>query len=387
MINTDIKLLILEEVCEILTCGVASTPKYVDAEEGVAFLSAQNVKDGEIILDKYRYISKEFHKHLTKKNKPKNGDILYSRVGSKYGEAAIVNVDFEFSVYVSVTLIRPKSILNNFYLKYYLNSPTIKEMAKKTIKSSGVPNLNVKDVRNFPIPIPPLPEQQKIVEKLDTAFELIDQAKANIEKNIQNAKELFQSKLNEVFSKKGDGWEEKKIEEVCEVILAGGDAPKTNFSKDKNSEYTIPIFANAVKNNGLYGYTKNAKIEKPSLTIAARGSGTGFTCLRFEPFLPIVRLLVLTPSNLITLEFLKLSIDNQVIKASGSAIPQFTVPMLKKLNVFIPKSLETQQKIVEQLDQLSAQTELLQEKYTQKLANLEELKKSVLEKAFKGELV
>ena len=114
------KEILLEDACDILTCGVASTPKYVDEKEGVPFLSAQNVKDGQINLEKYNYVSKDFHEHLTKKNKPRKGDILYSRVGAKYGEAAIVDFDFEFSVYVSLTLIRPKSeIFNNeFFYKF-----------------------------------------------------------------------------------------------------------------------------------------------------------------------------------------------------------------------------------------------------------------------------
>ena len=58
------------DACEILTCGVASTPTYVDEKIGVPFLSAQNVRDGEVVLDKYSFISKEFHQKLTSKNKP-----------------------------------------------------------------------------------------------------------------------------------------------------------------------------------------------------------------------------------------------------------------------------------------------------------------------------
>ena len=91
-------------LCDVLTCGVASTPKYVDESVGVPFLSAQNVRNGKVVLHKYRYISKEFHEHLTKKNKPTKGDILYSRVGAKFGEAAVVEHDFDFSVYVGAII-------------------------------------------------------------------------------------------------------------------------------------------------------------------------------------------------------------------------------------------------------------------------------------------
>ena len=160
------------ELCSIITCGVASTPKYVDETVGVPFLSAQNVKDGEVLLKKYRFISRGFHEKLTKKNKPQVGDILYSRVGAKFGEAAVVEHDFEFSVYVSLTLIRPIATkLDNYFLKLYLNSPSIKLLAKKSISSSGVPNLNVKDVREFPISFPSIEKQRRIVSEITTLQE------------------------------------------------------------------------------------------------------------------------------------------------------------------------------------------------------------------------
>jgi len=156
------------DVCSILTCGVASTPKYVDESIGVPFLSAQNVRNGRIVLDKFKYISQDFHKHLTKKNKPQKGDILYSRVGAKFGEAGVVEHNFEFSVYVSVTLIRPiPEKLNNYYFKHYLNSPVIKSLAKSSITSSGVPNLNVKTVREFPVYYPSIEKQKDLVVEIE----------------------------------------------------------------------------------------------------------------------------------------------------------------------------------------------------------------------------
>jgi type I restriction enzyme S subunit len=93
----------LDEVCDLITCGVAARPKYV--EEGIPFLSAKNVKDGQIIWSGYNCISEITHKELTKNNKPIKGDVLYTRVGS-YGEAAVIEDDYEFSVFVSLTLIK-----------------------------------------------------------------------------------------------------------------------------------------------------------------------------------------------------------------------------------------------------------------------------------------
>ena len=186
--NLDWKQETMVEVCSVITCGVASTPIYVDERVGIPFLSAQNVKDGEIVLQKYRFISKEFHDKLTKKNKSKRGDILYSRVGAKYGEAAVVEHDFEFSVYVSLTLIRARpEKLSGHFLMYYLNSPLGKAFAKKSISSSGVPNLNVNDVRKFPVRYPSLKEQHQIVDRLNA-----------LAVETQRLESLYEKKLNEL---------------------------------------------------------------------------------------------------------------------------------------------------------------------------------------------
>ena len=191
----------LEDSCNLITCGVAAKPKYVDQGIGVPFLSAQNVKNGNVILNNYKYISKDFHKTLTKKNKPCKGDILYSRVGAKFGEAGVVEHNFEFSVYVSLTLIKPKiELLDSYYLKFYLNSPDVKKIAKQSISSSGVPNLNVKSVRQFTIQIPSMKEQKQIVKKLDAVSTETKKLEAIYQRKITCLDELKKSILQKAFN-------------------------------------------------------------------------------------------------------------------------------------------------------------------------------------------
>lgn len=396
------KEILLEDACDILTCGVASTPKYVDEKEGVPFLSAQNVKDGQINLEKYNYVSKDFHEHLTKKNKPRKGDILYSRVGAKYGEAAIVDFDFEFSVYVSLTLIRPKSeIFNNEFFKYYLNSPIVKQKAKKSIKSSGVPNLNVKDVRGFNIPIPALEEQQTIVAKLDQAFAAIDQAKANIEKNIQNAKELFQSKLNQIFSQNTlsseteneEGWQIKTLGELgkvsmCKRILKNQTLPKGDipfykigtFGKEPDAYISKEIFE---EYSTKYSYPKKGQI-------LLSASGTIGRTVIFDGKPSFFQ-----DSNIVWIDNNEDKVLNDFLyqfykvcdwnPSKGATISRLYNDDLRRIKISFP-NIEEQKRLIPQIEKLQEQTNLLVTKYQQKLANLEELKKSILEKAFKGEL-
>lgn len=284
-----------------------------------------------------------------------------------------------------INVIRPKQgIFAKKYLPYFFETSFAYDQLDRYITgATGIIHISNTGIKKLKVPLPNLQEQQHIVAILDEAFSAIDKAKANTEQNLKNVKELFERTKSEIFDKlKG---EKVLIATVCNEIFAGGDAPK-DYSKEKNEKHNIPIIANAVKDNGLYGYSNRERVSLPSITIAARGSGTGHTEIRYEPFFPIVRLIVLTPNTeKITLEFLKYSVQNLDILSSGSAIPQLTVPMLKEYAISLPP-IKDQQTIVSKLDALREQTKKLEAVYEKKLQDLEELKKSVLSKAFSGEL-
>lgn len=163
-----------KEITDILRCGIASTPDYV--EEGIPFLSSQNVKESKLVLKQYNFISKDYHKKLTKNSIVKKGDILYTRVGANYGLAAVVDIDFEFSIYVSLTHIRMKVGYDNVFYSYVLNSDRYKNLARQRVfQGGGVPNLNVKVVEKFKMISPQYSEQQKIgsfIHTWDRAIEI-----------------------------------------------------------------------------------------------------------------------------------------------------------------------------------------------------------------------
>ena len=144
------------------------------------------------------------------------------------------------------------------------------------------------------------------------------------------------------------------IADVCKEIFAGGDVPKSALSYEKTAEYNVPIFSNGEKNCGLYGYTNNARVKEPSITVSARGT-IGYTAIRTEPFVPVVRLITLTPkSEVIDLDYLFYATQNYKFEGSGTSIPQLTVPMLKKYKFPLPEM--SHQKAIavkfEKLDQL-----------------------------------
>lgn len=286
-------------------------------------------------------------------------------------------IDFDFVLGADgVKILQTKSNIDPRYFYYILHNINLGSLGYAR---------HYRLLKELEILIPPLEEQKRIVAILDEAFTGIDQAKANIEKNLKNAKELFESYLQGVFENKGEDWEEKTLGEVCD-LSAGGDVPKNDLSKIKTEKHSIPIYANGEKNDGLYGYTSSAKVLKPSITVSARGT-IGYSIIRLTPFFPIVRLVVITPKDLnrIELNFLQYAINTIDFKHSGSSIPQLTVPMIKDYVVPFP-SVNEQKQIVQKLDALQAETKKLEQIYKQKIEDLEELKKSILQKAFTGEL-
>jgi len=219
------------DITEILRCGIASTPIYVD--EGVPFLSAQNVtSDGQISLHKYSLISEAFYKKISRNNELKKGDLLYSRVGAGYGKAALFNLEGDYGVYVSLTHIRPTTTVNPEYLKQYLNSPYGNAQAKNgVVQGGGVPNLNVKSVEKFLIPLPSLEEQEKIgvflkfldqkIALLNDEYKYLIAYKKGVMQELFNRKIKFQAEQEEPYPE----WECKTIGEVFQD-LKGSALPK-----------------------------------------------------------------------------------------------------------------------------------------------------------------
>lgn len=168
-------LIALKRLTKILTCGVASTPEYVDEENGVLFLSAQNIQNNKIDLTNKNYISKELHNRITKNTKPRKGDILQVRVGATIGKSAIVDIEDTFGIYVSLTQIRVNEKINNKFLNYILGTKYFKEMVSLNVDFAGSQgNLNVGDLKNVKIPVPTIYEQKEIVECLDKKCIQID---------------------------------------------------------------------------------------------------------------------------------------------------------------------------------------------------------------------
>jgi type I restriction enzyme S subunit len=175
----------MQDITKVVTCGMASTPKYHD--QGRIFLSAKNVKPYKFMPADHKFVDEETYRKITQNAKPEKDDILLTRVGAGIGEAAVIDIDIEFAIYVSLTLIKPfHNHLYSYFILLWLNSPQGTKKSIDNIYGRGVSagNLNVNLVRGFVLPIPPLAEQHLIVAKVDELMALCDQLEQQTEESL-----------------------------------------------------------------------------------------------------------------------------------------------------------------------------------------------------------
>ena len=291
---------------------------------------------------------------------------------------------------------------NNFQFIYHLlNSLELPKLAR------GVkPGINRNEVYEINVAIPSLAEQKRIVEILDEAFAAIDKAKANVEKNLQNAKEFFESYLQNVFENKGEDWEENSLQAITKII--NGYAFASNDFKSTNTVKSVKITNVGVKefveetDNYLPEKFKNTlpefQVKKGYIVIAltrtiiSAGLKVAVVPSTYDGALLNQRVAALVPNGkLINQSFLfnYLKTDGvaKYVLAHVNTLmqPNLSITDLKNLIVPYP-SIKKQEIIVNKLDELNIKTKKLETIYQQKLNDLEELKKSILQKAFNGEL-
>ncbi|EOV1934036.1 restriction endonuclease subunit S [Campylobacter jejuni] len=318
--------------------------------------------------------------------------ILVVCIGS-LGKVALTRVIGSCNQQINA-IIPHKNIIAE-YIYYYCISSKFQSILFSKAPQTTLAILNKTEFSKLEIIYPKdIKEQERIVRILDESFANIDESIKILEQDLLNLDELMQSALQKAFNPLKDnakenyklpqGWEWKSLEEISENISAGGDKPK-NCTESKTAKNQIPVYANGVNNNGLVGYTDKATIIKPSLTISARGT-IGFVCIRKEPYFPIVRLISLIPcENILCLHYLYFCLNFFIAKGEGSSIPQLTIPKFKSLQIPLPP-LKEQEQIAKHLDFVFEKTKALKELYTKELKDYEELKQSLLNKAFKGEL-
>lgn len=167
----------LQSICAIpITDGTHKTPTYCDAKDGFPFISSKDVTDQHINWNNIKYITPELHNELYARLAPQIDDILLAKNGTT-GVAALVETDQIFDIYVTLAVIRPNQIIiNPKYIFHLVNSPLCKQQFNEHLTGIGLPNLHLRDIKATMIPLPPLPEQQRIVARIESLFAKLDAA-------------------------------------------------------------------------------------------------------------------------------------------------------------------------------------------------------------------
>lgn len=288
-------------------------------------------------------------------------------------------------------ILKPKNSYNFNYvfynlehknILYYINGGTRAKLTQEELKKIRINIIDDYDM------------QSKIADILSTCDEVIEKTEETIEKYKQIKAGMMQDlftrgldengKLRPTYAQNPDlykysklldryiptEWEADKLDNLF-TYTVGGDVDKPCFSEYKTSLHKYPIFANAVDNEGLYGYSSKFVIDSPAITIAGRGVNVGTVFYRDAFFTPIVRLVVVFPNECLNILFASIALSRIKFESEATGIPQLTVPMVKKYKMAYPKNKEEQQNIYKYLHKIDLKLEK-EEQYLNKYKQIKQ---------------
>ncbi len=385
----------LGDVCEKVDYGHTASAK--EAGDGPKFLRITDIQNGSVAWHSVPVCECEPNK--LKKYILQRGDMVFARTGATTGKSYLVADCPNNAIFASYLIrVRPKTQVSPPYLAYFFQTPDYWEQVSTSSSGSAQPGVNATKLKNLQVPLPPLPEQERIVAILDEAFAAIATATANAEKNLANAQELFESELNRVFSQKGDGWVERPLGEVYDVRDGTHDSPKyhtTGFplitSKNLKREGLSFEKVNLINEQDYAKINQRSAVHKGDVLFAMIGTIGNPIIVTVEPSFAIKNVALFKVPHGQSGAFLKYYLaSKQVIskmmqEAKGTTQKFVGLGYLRKFPINVPL-LAKQLEVVESLDELSTETQRLESIYQDKLAALTELKQSILHKAFTGEL-
>lgn len=322
--------------------------------------------------------------------------ITATRVG--LGKVCVVQQDTAINQDLKA-LIPKDNRLEKRYLFWWLKSVAHRIEAAGT--GATVKGVKIPFIKALEIPLPSIPEQKRIVTTLDQAFADIDKACALTEQNLKNAHELFDSYLQQVFSQRGEGWTEAELFDLVNFIDYRGKTPtktesglrlitaknvRMGYLKDDPMEFVAP--------ESYEGWMTRGIPRKGDVLFTTEAPLANVAQLDTDEMVVFAQRIITMQPDRARLDdsFLKYLLMSGPVqrriheKGTGATATGIKASLLKKIAIEFPDNLEEQSEIVERLDGLDVWVKSLEEIYNRKMEYLDELKKSLLQKAFTGEL-
>ena len=386
----------LGELCDIRNGSTPSkgNPTFWDGGTIPWFTIDDMREQGREISSTRQKITKSALSETSVKLLPEDSVLLCCT--ASVGEFAITRIPLTTNQQFNGLVVKNRNQLDPNFLFHYVS--TLKDELLGLSGKTTIDFIPISRLRDVAVPVPPLAEQQRIVGLLDEAFEGLATAKANAEKNLQNARALFESHLQTVFTQRGPGWVETTLGEAYDVRDGTHDSPKYH-----GTGYPL-ITSKNLKREGLsfddvrliseQDYTKineRSAVHKGDVLFAMIGTIGNPTLVEVEPNFAIKNVALFKNPNGQSGAFLKHYLDSGMViskmmkEAKGTTQKFVGLGYLRGFPINLPP-LATQLKIAEELDAMTEETQRLARLYERKHAALEALKKSLLHQAFTGEL-
>lgn len=379
---------------------------------GIPFINAGAIQENKLCVDEFNYIS-ELKYNSLRSGKVAKGDILYCLRGS-LGKVAIVDIDCPGAISSSLCILRTNEYILEKYFYYLLRSYVIERQQMSVENGSAQPNLSAASVKAYALPLPPQETQQRIVNRIEGLFAKLDQAKEKAQHALATSETRKAAILHQAFTGQltaqwrqehgvsMDSWEKVKLQDVCEKITDGTHHSPENLPE---GEYMY-VTAKNIKESGidLTNITYVSKevhdeiysrcdVKFGDVLYIKDGATTGIATVNNieEPFSLLSSVAVLRPmAQRLNPHYLAFNLNSSETKAmminnmSGNAITRLTLKKIKDAEIMIC-SLEEQQEIVHILDTLMANEQRIHQAIETILQQIDDTKKSILAKAFRGE--
>lgn len=368
--------------------GVNYPSKSDFVKDGIAFINAGALSNGKVDHEKLSFIS-EAKYNMLKAGKVKKNDVLYCLRGT-LGKNALLNEDIKGAIASSLCIIRGISEVDYKYLFYLVNSEVIIMQQHLMNNGTAQPNLSAESVKNYMIPLAPLAEQHRIVERIESLFEKLDRAKGLIQDALDSFENRKAGILHKAFS--GDlteNWREKNgiNMEVWEEYTLGQlikvSSGKGLTAKNMNIEGRIPVYGG----NGITGFHDKGTVNTPTIVIGRVGYYCGSVHFINElAWVTDNALIVRFDENQINIRFLYWLLSHVDLRTneSSTAQPVISGSKIYSIVVKLPPYSE-QQEIVKIIEEVIEKEEVANE-YCDMVGNIELMKKTILARAFRSEL-